>query len=267
MKPEEFYHQFHLWLVANGQNYIFGLIVFIIGYWVIRFIKMRLRARMARNSVHSALRPFFQSLTIIGMYIVLILTVFRIINFELTFLSVIVGSFGVAAGLALSGTFQNFAGGVLILMLKPFNVGDDIVAQGQEGEVKSIQLFYTVVMTYDNRQVIIPNGKLFNEVIVNINREHRRRVDFELKLGYIVEVDQVKSIIEAAIKTFPAIQHKPAPLVGVIALELDGIRFTVRVWVNTKDYLHTKIKLQEKIIKDLRNADVKLPTHHLLPGT
>lgn len=267
MKPEEFYHQFHIWLVANGQNYIFGLVVFILGYLVIRFVKMRLRARMARNSVHSTLRPFFQSLTIIGLYVLLILTVFRIINFELSFLSAIVASFGVAAGLALSGTFQNFAGGVLILMLKPFNIGDDIVAQGQEGEVKSIQLFYTVVRTYDNRQVIIPNGKLFNEVIVNINREQKRRVDFELKLGYIVEVDQVKDIIEAAIKTFPSIQHKPTPLVGVIALELDGIRFTVRVWVNTKDYLQTKIKLQEKIIKDLRQADVKLPTHHLLPGT
>ena len=267
MKPEEFYHQFHIWLVTNGQNYVFGLIIFALGMWVIRLIKLRLRARMARNRLDSALRPFFQSLTIIALYVLLILTVFKIIGFELSFLSAIVASFGVAAGLALSGTFQNFAGGVLILMLKPFNVNDDIVAQGQEGVVKSIQLFYTVVMTYDNRQVIIPNGKLFNEVIVNINREQKRRVDFELKLGYIVEVDQVKSIIEAAIQTFPSIQHKPAPLVGVIALELDGIRFTVRVWVNTKDYLHTKIKLQEKIIKDLREADVKLPTHHLLPGT
>jgi small conductance mechanosensitive channel len=268
MKPEEFYHQFHVWLVANGQKYVFGFVVFIIGYLVIRFIKMRLRARMARNSVHSTLRPFFQSLTIIALYVLLILTVFRIIDFELSFLSAIVASFGVAAGLALSGTFQNFAGGVLILMLKPFNVGDDIVAQGQEGCVQSIQLFYTVVMTYDNRQVVIPNGKLFNEVIVNVNREQKRRVDFELKLGYIVEVDQVKGIIEKAIKTFPAIMHKPAPLVGVIALEIDGIRFTVRVWVHTKDFFETKIRLQEKIVKDLREADVKLPTHHLmLPGT
>ena len=267
MKLQEFYTQFHNWLVVHGQDYIFGLIVFIVGLLGIRLIKTRLRARMARNSVHSSLRPFFQSLTIISLYVLLILTVLKIIGFELTFFSTVVGAFGVAAGLALSGTFQNFAGGVLILMLKPFKIGDDIVAQGQEGEVKSIQLFYTVVMTYDNRQVIIPNGKLFNEVIVNINREQKRRVDFELKLGYIVEVDQVKGIIEAAIKTFPSIQHKPAPLVGVIALELDGIRFTVRVWVNTRDYLHTKIKLQEKIIKDLREADVKLPTHHLLPGT
>lgn len=267
MKPEEFYHQFHVWLVANGQNYIFGLLVLIIGFLAIRFIKMRLRARMARNSVHSSLRPFFQSLVITGLYVMLILSVFKIIGFELTVFSTIIGAFGVAAGLALSGTFQNFAGGVLILLLKPFEIGHEIVAQGQEGVVTSIQLFYTVVLTYDNRTVIIPNGKLFNEVIVNINREGKRRVDFELKLGYIVDVDQVKGIIEAAFKTFPAIIHKPAPFVGVVALELDGIRFSVRVWVNAKDYFTTKVKLQEKIVKDLRDADVKLPTHHLLPGT
>ncbi|MGZ4001098.1 MAG: mechanosensitive ion channel family protein [Mucilaginibacter sp.] len=267
MRPEEFYHQFHLWLVANGQNYIFGVLVFIVGFLVIRFIKMRLRARMARNSVHSSLRPFFQSLVITGLYVLLILSVFKIIGFELTVFSTIIGAFGVAAGLALSGTFQNFAGGVLILLLKPFELNDNIVAQGQDGIVTSIQLFYTVLRTFDNRTIIIPNGKLFNEVIVNVTREGKRRVDFELKLGYIVDVDQVKDIIDKAIKATPHIIYKPAPLVGVIALEIDGIKFTVRVWTKADDYLDIKIALQERIVKDLRNADVKLPTHHLLPGT
>lgn len=267
MKLDEFYHQFHVWLVTNGQRYVFGLIILFAGFWFIKLIKTRLRARLARHEVDSALRPFFVSLTITSLYVLLIYFVFTIIGFELTMLSTIFGALTVAAGLALSGTFQNFAGGVLILLLKPFELHDDIVAQGQEGVVTSIQLFYTVVLTYDNRTVIIPNGKLFNEVIVNINREGKRRVDFELKLGYIVDIEQVKSIINAAIKDMSGVLSKPAPLVGVIALELDGIRFTVRVWVNTKDYLTTKIKLQEKIIKDLRVAEVKLPPHSPLPGT
>jgi small conductance mechanosensitive channel len=267
MKLDEFYHQFHVWVVTNGQSYVFGLIILFIGFWVIKLIKTRLRARLARNEVDSALRPFFVSLTITSLYFLLIFLVLKIVGFELSILTAIVGALGVGASLALSGTFQNFAGGVLILLLKPFELHDDITAQGQEGVVTSIQLFYTVVLTYDNRTVIIPNGKLFNEVIVNVNREGKRRVDFELKLGYIVEIEQVKGIINAAIKDMPGILSKPAPLVGVIALELDGIRFTVRVWVNTKDYTTTKIKLQEKIVKDLREADVKLPTHHLLPGT
>src|SRR5271167_983959 len=115
MQAEEFYHQFHVWLVANGQNYIFGVLLFIIGVWVIRFVKKRLRSRMARNQVHSSLQPFFLSLAITALYVLLILSVFKIVGFELTVFSTIIGAFGVAAGLALSGTFQNFAGGVLIL--------------------------------------------------------------------------------------------------------------------------------------------------------
>jgi small conductance mechanosensitive channel len=267
MKLEEFYHQFHVWLVANGQNYVFGLLILIVGFWVIRLIKNRLHARLARNQVDSALRPFFISLTITVLYVLLILSVFKIIGFELTVLSTIIGAFGVAAGLALSGTFQNFAGGVLILLLKPFEIRDNIVAQGQDGIVTSIQLFYTVLLTGDNRTIIIPNGKLFNEVIINVTREGKRRLEFELKLGYIVDVDQVKGIIDNAIKSTKGIIRKPAPIIGVYALEIDGIRFTVRVWVDPADYFDIKLYLQEKIIKDLRNADVKLPTHHLLPGT
>jgi len=222
---------------------------------------------MSKRQVHSTLQPFFLSLAITVLYVLLTLSVFNIIGFELTFLSAIIASFGVAAGLALSGTFQNFAGGVLILLLKPFELNDNIIAQGQDGIVTSIQLFYTVLITGDNRTIIIPNGKLFNEVIVNVTREGKRRLEFELKLGYIVDVEQVKGIIDKAIKGTKGIIMKPAPIIGVLALEIDGIRFTVRVWVEPADYFDIKLFLQEKIVKDLRNADVKLPTHHLLPGT
>ena len=267
MKFEEFYRQFHSWIISNGQYYIFGLIVFFAGLWFIRILKARVRARMSKRKVHSTLQPFFLSLTVTGLYVLLILTVLRIVGFELTVFSTIIGAFSVAAGLALSGTFQNFAGGVLILLLKPFEINDNIVAQGQDGIVTSIQLFYTVLNTPDNRTIIIPNGKLFNEVIVNVTRGGKRRLEFELKLGYIVDVEQVKGIIEKAIKIAPKVIDNPAPIIGVIALEIDGIRFTVRVWVESEDYFDVKLFLQEKIVKDLREADVKLPTHHLLPGT
>jgi len=267
MKLEEFYTEFHHWLITRGPTYISGILIFLIGLWFIRLLKTRMRNRMRNRKVHSSLQPFFLSLTITALYVVLTLSVFSIIGWELSFLSAIIASFGVAAGLALSGTFQNFAGGVLILLLKPFDISDYVVAQGQEGTVMSIQLFYTVIKTVDNRTVIIPNGKLFNEVIVNVNREKVRRLDFELKLGYVVEVDKVKEVIYNAIKSATGILPEPEPLVGVIALEIDGIRFTVRVWVDPGDYLDVKIYLQEKIVKDLRDADIKLPTHHVLPGT
>ena len=267
MKLEEFYTEFHHWLITRGPNYVSGILLFLIGLWFIRLLKTRMRNRMSKKQVHSTLQPFFLSLTITTLYALLTLCVFNIIGWELSFLSAIIASFGVAAGLALSGTFQNFAGGVLILMLKPFELKDNIIAQGQDGIVTSIQLFYTVLLTGDNRTVIIPNGKLFNEVIINVTRQGKRRLEFELKLGYIVDVDQVKGIIDNAVKATKGVILKPAPIIGVIALELDGIRFTVRVWVNPADYFDIKLFLQEKIVKDLREADVKLPVHHMLPGT
>lgn len=259
MKLEEFYQQFHLWLVHKGPNYAVGIILFLIGLWLIRVLRTHLQKRMSQRNVHSSLQPFFLSLTITSLYVLLIITVLNVVGYPLTVFTTIIGAFSVAAGLALSGTFQNFAGGVLILLLKPFQLDDSIVAQGQEGRVTSIQIFYTVLITADNKTVIIPNGKLFNEVIVNITREGKRRLDFEMKLGYAVNVDQVKQIINDAIKATPDVLKDPATRVGVIALELDGIRFIVNVWVQPANFLNTKIDLQERIIKNLAVAGVKLP--------
>jgi small conductance mechanosensitive channel len=259
MELKEFYQQFHLWLVHRGPNYAAGIILFFIGLWFIKFLRARLRTRMLQRRVHSSLQPFFLSLTITSLYVLLIISVMNIIGFELAIFTTIIGAFSVAAGLALSGTFQNFAGGVLILLLKPFELDDSIIAQGQDGKVTSIQIFYTVLITADNKTVIIPNGKLFNEVIVNVTREGKRRLDFELKLGYAVNVDQVKEVIEGAIKATPGILNEPSTRVGVIALELDGIRFTVNVWVEPANFLSAKITLQETIIKSLSAAGVKLP--------
>lgn len=259
MELKAFYNTFYFWTVSHGPNFVFGLILLVAGIWFIRFLRSRLRLRMAKRNVHSSLQPFVLSLTITSLYVLLIITVMNIVGLQLTIFTTIIGAFSVAAGLALSGTFQNFAGGVLILLLKPFEIDDSIIAQGQTGKVTSIQIFYTVLITADNKTVIIPNGKLFNEVIVNVTREGKRRLDFEIKLGYAVNVDQVKEIINNAILVTPEVLNEPATRVGVVALELDGIRFTVNVWVDPSNFLIAKIALQERIIKDLAAAGVKLP--------
>ena len=256
---DEYYTQFHHWLINRGPNYLGGIIIFFIGLWFIRWLRNRLRMRMARRQVHSSLQPFFLSLTITALYVLLVIWVMNIIGWEMTIFTTIIGAFSVAAGLALSGTFQNFAGGVLILLLKPFEIDDSIVAQGQDGKVVSIQMFYTVLITADNKTVIIPNGKLFNEVITNITREGKRRLDIDFKLGFGVDIEQVKGIISESIKAVPNILDEPASKVGVLLLEADGMRFTVRVWVNPAHFLGTKMALQEKIINDLKVAGIKLP--------
>jgi small conductance mechanosensitive channel len=258
MKLEEFYHTAYKWLILHGSEFLISLIVLLIGLRVIKHIGERLRSRMSKRKVHSSLQPFFLSLALTALYILLIITVAAINEIYVTAFSAVLGGFSVAVGLALSGTFQNFAGGVLILLLKPFGLDDSIVAQGQDGKVVSIQIFYTVLLTADNKTVIIPNGKLFNEVIVNVTREGKRRLDFEVKLGYSIDVDQVKQIMTNAIKNTPGILNDPAIRVGIIAFEVDCIRFTVNIWVNPADFLDVKIALQEQIIKDLKAGGVKL---------
>ena len=220
---------------------------------------MRLRNRMSRRQVHSTLQSFFLSLTITALYVLLTLLVFNIIGWELSFLSAIIASFGVAAGLALSGTFQNFAGGVLILMLKPFELGDNIIAQGQDGLVTSIQLFYTVLITADNRTIIIPNGKLFNEVIVNVTREGKRRLDFDVRVSYAADVDKAKQIMLDAIKSTDGILNEFPVRAGIISLDVDNIRYTINVWVDPDNYLGVKIALMEKIVEGLGVAGIAFP--------
>ena len=246
------------WAIAHGPSFTFGIIVLAIGLWLIRVISSRLRSRMTRQQVHSSLQPFFLSVSITSLYILLIILVMNLIGFPLDIFTTIIGGFTVALGLALSGTFQNFAGGILILLLKPFELDDSIIAQGQDGKVTSIQIFYTVLLTADNKTVIIPNGKLFNEVIVNVTREGKRRLDFEVKVGYVVDVDQVKEVILETIKKSKTVMNTPAIRVGVIGLEVDSIRFAVNVWVKPTDFLGTKMELQENVIKNLKIAGVKL---------
>ena len=259
MKVEEFYQEFHHWLINRGPKYVGGIIIFFIGLWVIRLIRTRMRNRMIRRGIHSSLQPFFLSLTITALYVLLVIWVMNIIGWEMTIFTTIIGAFSVAAGLALSGTFQNFAGGVLILLLKPFELNDSIIAQGQDGVVTSIQMFYTVLLTADNKTVIIPNGKLFNEVIINVTREGKRRLDFEVKVGYANDVEKVRGIIENAINTSSGLLKTPASRVGINSLEIDSIRYVINVWVQPANFLTAKMALQEKIIKDLGAAGVTFP--------
>jgi small conductance mechanosensitive channel len=259
MKAIKLYDQFYNWLIESGVHVAAGIIVLFLGIWIIRIVRSVGRRRIQRSKAHSSIRPFMFSLTITGLYIVLVLLVVDIMGLQLTMFTTILGAFGVAIGLALSGTFQNFAGGILILLLKPFLAGDYIVAQGQEGTVTSILIFYTVLITIDNRTIIIPNGKLFNEVIVNLSKENRRRLDFEVRLGYAADIDKAKKIIVDAIKSTPNIINDPAVRVGVTALDVDGLRMAVNVWLLPGDYLNTKIALMEKIIRDLGAAGIAFP--------
>lgn len=259
MQIDKFYDKVYDWILRNGPGIVLAFIVLLIGLWLIKAVRRGLIKSMEKRKFDPSLRPFMQSLIIISLQVMLLLVVMQILGIQLTILTTVIGAFGVAAGLALSGTLQNFASGVLILMLKPFKAGDNIIAQGQEGTVSSIQIFYTVVTTFENKTVIIPNSKLSNEIIINVSRQGKRRMDIELKFSYSFDIEQVKTAIAQSVRDFKGILNSPAPRIGVSSLETDGYKLLINVWVNAHGFIDAKLAFQEKLVDDLKASGIKLP--------
>lgn len=247
------------WIIRMGPRVLVALLLLIVGIWIIRILKRWTRTRIERRAVASTIAPFLQSLIITGLYILLALLLMQVLGIQMTLFAAIIGGFTVAAGLALSGTMQNFASGVLILLLKPFRLGDTIITQGQEGTVTSIQIFFTVITTFDNKTVIVPNSKLSNEIIINTSREGKRRMDVEFKLNYGIEIEKVRKIIEDIMHADEDILDDPLPRVGVSALDPDGYKILVNAWVKPHGFQDERLMLQEKIIQGIKNAGIKLP--------
>ncbi|SDG15097.1 mechanosensitive ion channel family protein [Mucilaginibacter sp. P25] len=259
MKIEKFYDQVYIWVIRYAPSFLIGLVVLFIGLWLINMLLKWWQGHMQKKEIDPTIKPFLQSLVGVVLRVLLILGVVQIMGVPITLFTALVGAFGVAAGLALSGTLQNFASGVLILLLKPFVVGDNIIAQGLEGTVIAIQIFYTIVKTFDNRIVIMPNSKLSNEVIINISREGTRRLDIELKFTNNIDFNEVKSVINSSIDKSKNILETPDRRIGIASLDPDGYRVGVNVWVHAHGFQDTKLAVQENILQDLKASGVKIP--------
>lgn len=255
----DFYQVAFRWIEAHGPSILIAIIVFFVGQWIIRVLKRWINNSMERREVSHSIRPFLQSLLATLMQIFLLIVVLQILSVKMTIFTAIVTSFGVAAGLALSGTLQNFTGGILILLLKPFRVGDNIIAQGQDGIVYSIEIFYTIITTQDNRTVIIPNSKLSNEVIVNISRQGIRRMEIEMKFSYGVDLAQVTGIVKQTVKDCADLKDDPAPYVGVSVLDPDGFKVMIHAWVDALHHNQLKLQFQKLLVDDLKKGGIKLP--------
>lgn len=252
MELEQLYERLENWLVHQAPRVLLGLAVLVLGMWLIRLLVQWIKRKIDRKDWDPTLEVFLSNLIIMALRVLLVLLVIQIMGLQMTLFAALVGAFGVAAGLALSGTLQNFASGVLILMLKPFRVGDQILSQGQEGEVTSIQLFYTVVLTRDYRTVIVPNSKLANEVIINMSRAGKRRLDVELKLKYEVDFEYAKSVLTAELNKAADLLVSNEYLIGISLLEADGYRISVSVWVDEHGYPDTRLNVQEKLLHAIR---------------
>jgi small conductance mechanosensitive channel len=247
------------WLMLYGPKVLVAIIVFLIGLWVVGFFKKLVRRSLAKKIANSNLTSFVVSVIVTATHILLVLLCLQIAGVELTLFAALVAAMGVAAGLALSGTLQNFTSGIIILILKPFKQGDIIIAQGQEGTIISIAIFYTLVRTYDNRTVIIPNSKLSNEAIINTSRLGSRRIDVELKFNYGMSFNDIRKIIEETISGNGNQNKVPKHRIVISSLDPDGYKVLINVWTDAHGYHDARYLLQEKVMQNLKGAGIKLP--------
>ncbi|MEI9946019.1 MAG: mechanosensitive ion channel family protein [Chitinophagaceae bacterium] len=255
---DKFYDKAYNWLISYGPRILLAIAFLFIGFWLIRVFNRFLKKRLSRN-FNPSLRYFFQNLIAIALQVLLIFFAFQVAGVQLTFFTAIVAGLTVALGLALSGTLQNFVSGILILLLKPYLVGDNINIQGQEGTVTAIQLFFTTVLTFDNKTIIIPNGQLSNNVVINLSREGKRRLDVELKFGYGADIVQIKKVIADSLQSAEHILPEPVVRVGVSKLEADKYTITVNAWISAHGYYDRMLALNEKLVNDIKNAGIKFP--------
>jgi small conductance mechanosensitive channel len=259
MRPTLLYDKLYNWILAVGPRILAALVVLMLGVWFIRLFKKWLKRRIKKRQLDESFQPFLVSLIITVLQILLVLGIMQVLGIQMTIFTALVGAFGVAAGLALSGTLQNFTSGILILLLKPYRAGDNIVAQGHDGIVSSIQLFYTVMITRDNRTVIIPNSKLSNEVIINVSKIGKRRLDVEMKFSYAFEFEKIKSIIERTLHASPLVENEPKPKIGISGLDPDGFKVVINGWVDAFEFEDRKYDVQQKLVSDLKASGIKLP--------
>jgi small conductance mechanosensitive channel len=231
--------------------------VLIAGEIAIRFLRRSLDKIMKRRKINFSLQPFLDSLIAVVLQVVLFLFLLQILGIKLTLFAALVAALGAAVGLSLSGTLQNFASGVLILLLKPFKNGDNIVTQGQEGTVTSIQIFYTLVTTYDKRTVIIPNSKLSNEVILNITQQGVRRLDIPLKFPYKTDIAAVRKLLISTLAQIPEALKDPAIRVGVSELEESNYIVTTNVWLNAHGFEDARLRILERILDSINSSGLK----------
>lgn len=247
------------WMIVYIPRIILALVLFIIGQWLIRMVNRWLKKILTGKRIDVTLQPFLLNLFASIMQILLVLGIMQVLGIQMTIFAALVGALGVAAGLALSGTFQNFASGVLIILLKPFKVGDNISTQGHEGTVTAIRLFYTIVLTLDNTTVIVPNSKLSNEIIFNLSRQGKRRMDVEMKFNYTINFDNLKNIVLSSIDSFDPCLKDPPPRIGVQDLQADGFIISINAWTNAHGFQDTKLAFQERLLNDIKAAGIKLP--------
>lgn len=246
-------------LVWVGLKILLALAIYFIGRWFVRRIVRLLDAAFARRNVDISLRSFLHNTIRVLFTLVLLLVVVQTLGVNVTSVIALFSAATLAIGMALSGTAQNFAGGVMILLMKPYRVGDFISAQGQSGTVREIKLFSTVITTGDNQTIYIPNNAIATAIIDNYTTAPQRRVDWSIGISYGDDVTAARREILAMLAADGRVMKDPAPVVWVAALADNSVNLTVRAWVGNADYWNVFFEYNERFYNELPKAGINFP--------
>ncbi|WP_434569633.1 mechanosensitive ion channel family protein [Pseudomonas sp. Z1-29] len=245
-------------IMEYGSRVLLAIVTLAIGWWLINKVTQKLGALLALRNADLALQGFISTLANIILKILLIVSVASMIGVETTSFVAAIGAAGLAIGLALQGSLANFAGGVLILLFRPFRIGDWIEAQGVAGTVDSIQIFHTVLRTGDNKTVIVPNGNLSNGIITNTNRQPTRKVVFDVGVDYQADLQKAREVLLELAKD-ERVLTDPAPEAVISTLGDSSITVSLRIWVKTADYWNVMFMLNEQARDRLKDAGIDIP--------
>ncbi len=242
-----------------GRRILAALLIFIIGRLIISFLNKLVARILQRRKVDAGVQSFVRSLVHILLMILLVIAVISKLGIETTSFAALLASAGVAVGMALSGNLQNFAGGLIILIFRPYKVGDWIEAQNESGTVREIQIFHTILTTADNKTVYIPNGSASSGVIVNYSHEETRRVDWVIGVEYGEDYARVEEVARHIVAAEKRILSTPAPFIALDALDASSVNVRIRVWVKNSDYWGVYYDVQRAIYEEFNKAGIGFP--------
>lgn len=247
------------YVVPLGLKILAAIVVFLLGRWIIKLVKKWMANGLMSRHGDATLHGFLSNLVSVVLYFILIIAVVGILGINTSSLVALLASAGLAVGMSLGGTLQNFAGGVLIVMFRPFKVGDFISAQGYEGTVNEIQIFNTHILTVDNKEVILPNGPLATGALTNYSRQETRRVDWTFSIAYGDDYDKAKAVLLRLCDGDERILKSPEPFIELGKLNDSSVDITVRVWVKSTDYWPVFFSMNEKVYKAFAVEGLNIP--------
>ncbi len=264
----EFWHQAKVFftdvLLANVPRIIIALVLLWVGFKLVNYLTKMIRKLMQVREMEKSLQDFLGSLIGIILKVLIIMSVMQMIGVAVTSFIALLGAAGLAIGMALQGTLQNFAGGVIILLLKPFKVGDYIEQGSNSGTVKSIQIFNTVLNTPDNKVVIVPNSQLATNSLINYTKSETRRVDISIGISYGESIDKARKVLLNLASAYPVVLQEPdAPVVHVTSLGDSSVNLQLRLWVKTEDYWPLYFSLNQAVYEEFKKQGIEIPFKQL----